>query len=71
MLDCPQTWESTCDIHRVGNDLKGEWLREAGSLEIFCAIVKDEVDTRKLLERLQHATSDKTFEYGSPKAIFV
>jgi hypothetical protein len=55
----------------LGNDLNNERILEPGSFEVGSAVVEDEVDTRELLQALQHASSEETFADVPAEAIHV
>jgi hypothetical protein len=55
----------------LGNDLNNERVLEPGSLKVGSAVVEDEVDTRELLQALQHASSQETFADVPAEAIHV
>ena len=38
-----ETWKSGNDVDRVGDDLNGEWILEAGALKVSSSVVEDEV----------------------------
>jgi len=57
--------------HSLDDDRDDERVLEAGMLEVLSAVVEDEVDARHLLQRLEKASSKKSFADGSLEAVKV
>lgn len=61
--------QSGCNVDARRNQTDGEAVRDTRVLEEGSTVVEDEVDTSKLLERLQQTTSRKTLSEGALEAV--
>ena len=60
-IDGVQSWERRAYVDTTGDQVDNEGVLESGILEELGTVIKDKVDTSKLLQTLEKASSDETF----------
>ncbi len=71
LFDHVQPGEGRNDVDAVGDDLDNERVLEVRILKVLRAVVKDEVDSRQLLQRLEKAPRQEALPDGALEALDV
>lgn len=69
LVHAVESWQSRDNVDSRSNDLDNEGIVESGVLKVLCAIVENEVDAGKLLQRLETHTRKLTLKHMAPEAV--